>query len=50
MKIVIKQVIGLPVHTAEKGSESVVLGLGKIMEEKELDIFAGEYMSLDIMD
>ena len=46
----IKQVTGLPVHTAEKGSESVVLGLGKIMEEKELDIFAGEYMSLDIMD
>lgn len=46
----IKQATGLPVHTAEKGSEAVALGLGSIMEEKELDIFAGKYMALNIMD
>lgn len=46
----VKNITGLPVHTAEKGSESVVLGLGKIMEEKELDIFAEKYSGLQIMD
>ena len=46
----IKSVTNLPVHTAEKGSESVVLGLGKIMEEKELDIFAEKYTGLQILD
>ena len=41
---------GLPVHIAQDGSGSAAIGLGKIMDDKELDILAERYAALEIMD
>ena len=46
----IKGATGIPVYVSENGSGSVAEGLGKIMEDKELDIFAGKYTALQILD
>ncbi|MCR5726090.1 MAG: rod shape-determining protein [Lachnospiraceae bacterium] len=46
----IKGATGIPVYAAENGACSVAVGLGKIMEDKELDIFAGKYTALQIYD
>ena len=46
----IKQATGLPVHIAPDGSRSAVLGLAKIMGDRELSIFAEKYTALQIID
>ena len=41
---------GLPVYVKSNGNESAAVGLGKIMDDKELDILAERYTDNEIID